>query len=260
MRGFNVLLQKEFREAWRSWKFLWIPLVFALLGMTDPLTNYYMKDILNAVGNLPEGFEMLMPELMPVDLLQASVGQFQTIGLLVLMATFVGVVSKERTNGTGTLLYVRPISFGAYFMSKFIVMSTVGFVSILAGFTASVYYTVVLYGTFEIGPLVASFFTYFSWLLFVLAVTLMMSAAFKTVVAATCAFAFIFIGQILDAIVGAFWTISPWKLPVYGVQLIRGTMEMPDYWWSLSITLVITIIFMSIGILTMKKNASMTKI
>jgi len=74
MSGFKVLLQKEYREAWRSWKFLWIPLVFALLGMSDPLTNYYMMDILNAVGNVPEGFEMLMPELVPVDLLQASIG------------------------------------------------------------------------------------------------------------------------------------------------------------------------------------------
>ncbi|MCL1698557.1 MULTISPECIES: ABC transporter permease subunit [unclassified Lysinibacillus] len=260
MRGFTVLLQKEFREAWRSWKFLWIPLVFALLGMTDPLTNYYMMDILNAVGNLPEGFEMLMPELMPADLLYASIGQFQTIGLLVFMATFVGAVSKERASGMATLLYVRPISFGAYFMSKFVVMSTIGFVSILAGFAASVYYTVILFGTFEIGPLVASFITYFSWLLFVIAVTLMMSATFKTVVATTCAFAVIFIGQILDTLVGAFWTISPWKLPLYGVQLIRGTMEMPDYWWSLSLTLVITIICVSLGILTMKKNASTTKI
>ncbi|MGE7999614.1 ABC transporter permease [Lysinibacillus sp. NPDC093190] len=260
MRGFNVLLQKEFREAWRSWKFLWIPLVFALLGMSNPLTNYYMMDILNAAGNVPEGFEMLMPELMPVDLLQASIGQFQTIGLLVLMATFVGAISKERASGMATLLYVRPISFGAYFISKFIVVSTVGFISILAGFAASIYYTVVLYGTFEIGPLVASLITYFSWLLFVIAVTLMMSATFKTVIATTCAFAVIFIGQILDSLVGAFWTISPWKLPVYGVQLIRGTMEMSDYWWSLSLTLVVSIICVCIGILTMKKNASMTKI
>lgn len=260
MRGFNVLLQKEFREAWRSWKFLWIPLVFALLGMSDPLTNYYMMDILNAVGNIPEGFEMLLPELMPVDLLQASVGQFQTIGLLVLMATFVGNISKERASGMATLLYVRPISFGAYFMSKFIVMSTVGFVSILAGFAASVYYTVVLYGTFAIGSLVASFFTYFSWLLFVLAVTLMMSATFNTIVATSCAFIVIFMGQMINAIVGTFWTVSPWKLPLYGVQLIRGTMEMSDFWWSLVMTIILTIVCISIGTFTMKKNASMTKI
>ncbi len=260
MRGFSVLLKKEFREAWRSWKFLWIPLVFALLGMSDPLTNYYMMDILNAVGNVPEGFEMLVPELMPVDLIQASIGQFQTIGLLVMMATFVGIISKERASGMATLLYVRPISFGAYFMSKFIVMSSVSFVSILAGFTANIYYTSILYGTLEVGSLFAIFFTYYVWLLFVIAVTLMMSASFKTIIATTCAFTVIFVGQIADMIVGLFWTISPWKLASYGTLLARGTMVMSDYWWSLIITVALTILCISIGIVMMKKNAPMTKI
>lgn len=260
MSGMNVLLQKEFREAWRSRKFLWIPLVFALLGMSEPLTNYYMMDILEAVGNMPEGFEMLMPELVPADLLLATISQFQLIGLLVLMASFVGAISKERSNGTATLLYVRPISFASFFISKFIVISAVGFVSIVAGFTASVYYTIVLYGTFEVDTLLASIGTYFIWVLFVLVLTLMMSAAFKTTVAATGAFIIIFIGQIIDGLVGTFWTISPWKLPLYGVQLIRGTMEMPDYWWSLVMTVVLICVCMSIGVFSMKKNASLTKI
>ena len=260
MSEFNVLLQKEFREAWRSWKFLWIPLVFALLGMSDPLINYYMVDVLNAVGNLPEGFAITMPELMPVDLLQASIGQFQMIGLLVLMAAFVGSISKERANGMSTLLYIRPISFASYFMSKYVVMSAVGLVSIVAGFTASVYYTIILYGKFEVTMLLASFATYFVWLLFVLAITLLMSAAFKTVVATAGAFTIIFGGQIIDAIVGMFWAVSPWKLPGYGVQLIRGTMEMQDYWWSVLLTIVLLLLCIGIGIFAMKKNAAMAKI
>ena len=260
MSEFNVLLQKEFREAWRNWKFLWIPLVFALLGMSDPLTNYYMMDILNAVGNLPEGFAISMPDLVPADILQASIGQFQLIGLLVLIGAFVGAVSKERANGMATLLYVRPISFAAYFMSKYVVMSAVGLVSLVAGFTASVYYTIVLYGNFEMTMLLASFATYFVWLLFVIAITLLMSAAFKTGVATAGAFIIIFGGQIVDAIVGIFWTVSPWKLPGYGVQLIRGTMEMPDYWWSMAVTVVLLLIFIVIGIFAMKKNAAMAKI
>lgn len=260
MSGLNVLLQKEFREAWRSRKFLWIPLVFALIGMSEPLTNYYMMDILEAVGNMPEGFEMLMPELAPADLILATISQFQLIGLLVLMASFVGSISKERSSGLATLLYVRPISFGAFFISKFLVISTVGLVSTVAGFTASVYYTVVLYGKLEVGTLLASVCTYFIWVLFVIALTLMMSAMFNTVVATTCAFIVIFVGQILDGLVGTFWTISPWKLPVYGVQLIRGTMEMSNYWWSLAITIILIVICISIGVLSMNKNASMTKI
>ena len=260
MSEFNVLLHKEFLEAWRSWKFLWIPLVFALLGMSDPLINYYMMDVLNAVGNLPEGFAITMPDLAPADLLQASIGQFQMIGLLVLIGAFVGTISKERANGMATLLYIRPISFAAYFMSKYVVMSTIGLISIVAGFTASVYYTIVLYGKFEVTMLLASFITYFVWLLFVLAITLLMSAAFKTTVATAGAFIIIFGGQIIDAIVGIFWTVTPWKLPGYGVQLIRGTMEKSDYWWSIVLTVLLLLICIIIGIIAMKKNASMAKI
>ena len=63
MQQFNTLLLKEWRESWRSFKFLWIPIVFLLLGVSDPLTNYFMDDILKAVGNMPEGFSMTMPEL-----------------------------------------------------------------------------------------------------------------------------------------------------------------------------------------------------
>ena len=150
--------------------------------------------------------------------------------------------------------------FAAYFMSKYVVMSAVGFVSIVAGFTASVYYTIVLYGTFEVTMLLASLATYFVWLLFVLAITLLMSAAFNTGVATACAFVIIFVGQIVDAIVGTFWTVSPWKLPGYGVQLIRGTMEMPDYWWSLVVTAVLLLICVVLGIYVMKKNTAMAKI
>ena len=58
-------------------------------------------------------------------------------------------------------------------------MSTICFVSILAGFGASVYYTTILYGTLDVGALLVSFSTYYIWLLFVIAVTLMMSATLK---------------------------------------------------------------------------------
>ena len=74
-------------------------------------------------------------------------------------------------------------------------MSTICFVSILAGFAASVYYTSILYGTLDIGALFVSFSTYYIWLLFVIAVTLMMSASFKTVIATTCAFTVILLGK-----------------------------------------------------------------
>lgn len=260
MTQFIVLLQKEFRENWRSFKLLWIPLVFVLLGVSDPITNYYMMDILAAVGNVPEGFELLIPEMAPADLLQASTGQFQMVGLIVLIASYVGVISRERKNGTATLVYVRPISFASYFMSKWVIVSVVAAVSVAAGYAGSVYYTTILYGHINFGELFAAVMSYLLWIILVVTLTLAMSATFSTVVGATCTFVLVFIGMFVDSLFGTYWSISPWKLSTYGMQFLYDGPDMGQYWLTVSCTVVAIIVFMALGIFASKRNAASTKI
>ncbi|MDY0407538.1 hypothetical protein [Paracerasibacillus soli] len=50
-----ILLQKEMVENWRNFKWIWVPLVFILLAIMDPISTYYLPQILEAVGGLPEG-------------------------------------------------------------------------------------------------------------------------------------------------------------------------------------------------------------
>lgn len=260
MMQFMVLMQKEFRESWRSFKFLWIPLVFVLLGVSEPLTNYYMMDILQAVGNVPEGFEMIIPQFTSADIIKASVSQFQLIGLIVLVAAFMGTISRERKNGTATLLYVRPISFSAYFLSKWVMASVVAIVGVLGGFAGSLYYTVLLYGKLNWGEFMFTVLSYCLWTIFVITVTLAMSAAFTTVVAAACSFVVVFIGMLVDSILGTFWTVSPWKLVNYGIQFLYDGPDKTHFGWSISVTVFSIAIFIVLGIVMSKRNASMTKV
>ncbi len=260
MKHFSVFFIKELKEGWRSFKFLWMPLVFLLLGITDPLVNYFMDDILGTVGNMPEGFEILMPELSPADLLLASTSQFQTIGVIVLVAIFAGAISRERQFGTATLLYVRPISYSAYFLSKWTVASLIVVLCAVAGYVGNIYYTAQLFGGVDTGRFFAMLATYCVWLLFVVAVTLAMSATFKTALAATLAILIVPGGLIVDAIVGSFWTMTPWKLGTYGVQIVKGEIVWKDYYGSLIITIALTVVFIVIGIMMSKRNAATTKI
>ena len=260
MQQFKALLLKEWRESYRSLKMLWIPLVFVLLGVSDPLVNYFMDDILQAVGNMPEGFSMTMPELQPADLLQASTGQFQSIGLLVLIAAYIGTFSRERQNGTATLLYVRPLSFRALFFSKWLVASFVAILSAIAGYVGSMYYTVLLYGQVEWSKFLAMILVYCLWLILVMAITVAMSAAFKTVVAATVTIVIIPVGLIIDALVGGFWNISPWKLPNYGVALLTDTVVIKDLWMTCVLIIVLLIVMIVFGIMMSKKQIRNIKI
>ena len=260
MQQFKALLLKEWRESVRRFKILWIPLVFGLLGISDPLMNYFMEDILQAVGNMPDGFMMTMPEFQPADLLIASTGQFQTIGLLVLITAYIGSVSRERQNGTATLLYVRPMSFTALFFSKWIVASTIAIISAIAGYAGSIYYTALLYGTVDIAKFLAMLGTYCIWLLFVMALTVAMSAAFQTSVAAAVTIILIPVGLLVDTLIGSFWSVTPWKLAKYGTGLLTDNVLMKNYWYTLLVVLILIVIIVGIGIKMSKKNIRYLKV
>ena len=80
MKSFMTLLSKEFLGLVRSSKVIWLPIVFMLLSVMQPVTYYFMDDILASVSNLPEGFPL--PEVTTLDIYTAVIGDFQLIGLL----------------------------------------------------------------------------------------------------------------------------------------------------------------------------------
>ena len=260
MQQFKALFLKEWRESVRSFKLLWIPLVFILLGISDPIMNYFMEDILKAVGNMPEGFMMTLPEFQPADLLMASTGQFQSIGLLVLIAAYIGIFSRERQNGTATLIYVRPVSFTAMYMSKWMVASIIAMISAIAGYAGSMYYTALLYGTVDWMKFFAMLGTYCLWLLFVMAVTVAMSAAFNTSIAAAVTIVIISLGLFIDSLFGGFWSVTPWKLANYGLALLTDSVLLKTYWLTVLMVVGLTILSIVLGIVMSRRNMRQLKI
>lgn len=260
MKQFQIFFGKEMKEMARSFKWIWVPLVFLVLGIMDAIMNYYMEDILSSVGNLPEGFEITLPEFKPVDIFIAATSEFQLIGIIIVVCLAAGSISKERQNGTATLLYVRPISYASYYLSKWASYSLLMGVSIVIGYFGTLYYTNLLYGSVSFKAFLGMLATYIVWQLFAISFALTMSACFKTSIAMAISIIAFPVFLFIDSIIGTYWKISPWKLGNYGVQLIDDTIIWKDYYWTLAITLVLTVIFLSIGIIMSRKKASTTKI
>ena len=260
MNQFTTFFKKEWLEMWRSFKFIWIPLVFVILGIMDPITNYFIDDILASVGNLPEGYEMLLPDFTPVDIYAATTSQFQSIGIIVLVAIFASAISRERQSGTATLMYVRPISFASYFLSKWAAAVGLAVFCVVVGYFSSFYYTNLLFGSVPFDQFLAMVGTYCVWIMFAISFTLAMSAAFKTSIAMALSILAIPVFLMIDSLIGSFWTITPWKLANYGVQILAGDIVWKDYYWTLAITISLTIVFIVVGILMSKKKAATTKI
>ena len=260
MRQYVTLLQKEFAEAWAGFKWIWVPLVFMLLGISDPIINYFMKDILAAVGNVPKGFEEIFPTFTSFDILAATTGQFQSVGLIIIVAIFAASISRERQNGNATLLYVRPLSFFSYFLSKWTVAMCLISLSVGLGYGASMYYTAILYGKVGIAPFLGMVATYCIWTLFAATFTLAMSASFRTAIALTISIIIFPIGVIITSIIGDFWTYAPWQLPHYAISILNGRVDWPNYFITLGITVATLIASLLLGIWMSKKQAATTKI
>ncbi|MET1014380.1 MAG: ABC transporter permease subunit [Paenisporosarcina sp.] len=260
MMDLLVLFQKEWRENTRNYKILWIPLIFVFFGISEPVTNYYLPQILEAVGNIPKDAMFPFPEFTPAQILMSTMGQYQFIGMLVLVLGFMGTISRERKNGTGTLIYVRPISFFSYFLSKWKVVSIIALGSVWLGLLTSWYYTELLFGNVPASDFFAFAGTYSVWILFVMSIVLAASAWLPTGGAAGISLGLVLVIQIIDSLLGKYWTVSPWKLSTYATQWLTGSPNSEDFWWTMSVSIVAILAIMAFGIWMSKRNASKTKV
>lgn len=261
MTQFNVLLKKEWRENFRNYKVFWIPIVFILFGIIEPVTNYFMPQILDSVGNLPDGAVIEIPPPEPEEILVAVMGQYQLIGILVLVLAYMGSVAGERKNGTATLLYVRPLSYRSYFLSKWILASAIGMLSVWSGLLAAYYYTFLLFERVDFTKFLKFGATYSLWILLIVSLVLLMSAALPNAgLAAAGSLLLIFVFQLIDGLLGTYWTVSPLKIPGYAAQWLLDGPKPEDFWWTAGIGILLIFAMILAGIRSSKANASKTKV
>lgn len=217
-----VLYAKEMKEMWRSRKWVWVPLVFVLLGVSQPVATYYLPDILQAAGSLPEGSIIEIPQPTGAAVLAQTLSQYGMLGILILILATMGTVSAERASGAAGLVLVKPVSFISYITSKWAAAVTLGVFSFIAGYASSWYYTEQMIGSVDPIHVLQSMLLYALWLSFAITVSIMFSA----VMTGSGAAAFLSIGTIalLTVLAGVFgqgmrW--SPGILPSQAAVLLH---------------------------------------
>lgn len=258
MSSLTVLLRKEWRENVRNFKIYWIPIVFIIFGVLEPITNHFLPEIMKSVGNLPEGTDFVWPEFRGEDIFISLMSQYQMIGILIIILAFMGSISGERKSGTATLLYVRPMSFGQYFLSKWIVVNVVVLASVWLGFMAAWYYIQILFNSVAAGEIFSFLATYSLWLVFAVTVVLALSAWLSSGATAGLSILILLVFQIIDGVVGAYWTVTPWKLSLYASDAFGTSADQSAYWMSVGLTVALIILLVFFGMFMAKKNAAKT--
>lgn len=238
MSTLGLLFHKEMLEFARNYKWLWIPIVFLLLGVMNPVSNYFMPDILMMSG-IDEATAKLIPVPTPAETMAQSLSQYGTIGLLILALAYMGIVSSERQTGAAIMVLVKPVSHVQYIFAKWLAMNVLTLVAIGVAQLGTWYYTVVLFEEFSLAAVAWSSLVYFVWLVFVNSMTLLFSCVLRSQAGA----AFLSLGlaallALVGQLLGNAMKWSPSKLTTEAAALVLRVIESPGtLWLPLGVTL-----------------------
>lgn len=179
MKTFLTLFQKEWLEAWRDKKLIWLPIVMMILAMSQPIALYYMSDILAGAGNLPEGAVIDIPVPSGEEVLSSTLSQFNLIGTAIIVLSVMGIISHERNSGALSLVMARPVQPLQYISSKWLAHAIILIISFGVSYALAYYYTVLLFNDVSLVRFFASFAIYCLWIVFAMTVTLSVGTMLK---------------------------------------------------------------------------------
>lgn len=236
-----TIYRKECVESVRNFKWIWVPLVFILFCILDPLSTYYLPQILESTGGLPEGATFNIPTPPPSEVFMMSISQINTLGLLVVSLITMGTIAGERKSGVAELILVKPVSYMAYISAKWAAHVTLVLLSIFLGFLASWYYTQLLFGDLLFSHVLITFFFYGLYMVFVISISIFMNTWTKIpgLVLFLTLFTLIII-NLFTNILSHFLEWSPAMITSYLPMVLMNGDITQDLWMASLITSILT--------------------
>src|SRR5690625_2570125 len=208
-----TLFKKEIVENWRNKKWIWVPIVMMVICSMDLISYYFLPEIINAVGGVPEGAVIEIPDLAPSEVITLSLEQLSLFGVIVIALITMGTIAGERTSGITEIILVKPVRYVNYVTSKWVVYVLLTTISLFIGMVMAWYYTNILYGSLSFMIVLKIILFYSLWLIFVLTLSIFFNTIFKSpglVIASTMIFLAIMSG--IDMAIGHKFTWFPNQL------------------------------------------------
>lgn len=249
----TTLFKKEMLEFWRNKKWIWFPLVIILLAIMDPVSNYYLPQIIEATGGLPDGTTIELPEYTPPEVIMMSLGQFSSLGVLVIVLISMGTIASERKSGVSELILVKPVAYRNYITAKWAAHLVLVWGSLLIGMLASWYYITILYGGLSFGSLLLVILFYGLWLTLVVTVSIFYNTLFKSVgIVGFSSILTIMLMSLVTKVFGRFLNRSPIHLSDHIFDMLLMDHISGELVVTALVTIAMTIVLLMISIFTFK--------
>ncbi|MBC1499655.1 ABC transporter permease subunit [Listeria weihenstephanensis] len=260
MSNVMTLFQKEQMEQWRSLKWIWLPVVFAILGMMQPLMMYYLPEIMGSMGGSDSGQGAALAELMGVvnapEVMAGTLSsQFDQLGIIILIVALMGAIISEKNNGMLAFILTRPVRAWQYILAKWFSQALLMFVALGLGYFAAYYYVYLLYDGIAMAHIFAGFGIYFVWLLFLVTTVLALGIIFRSsAVVAMIGAGGAIILELVSGISGWGQIFNPAYLSANASNVIM-TGDVKDYFAGnllMSLLFIVALLIVSILLLTQK--------
>lgn len=216
-----TLFKKELHENWHNKKWIWVPLVMILLAIMDPLSYYYLPQILDTVGGVPDGSVFEIPEIIPTDAIMMSIGQLKMFGVLIIILISMGTIAGEKSRGITEIILVKPIAYHHYITAKWAQYFILIIFSLFISLLTSWYYITILFGDLAFSILLMVALFYGIWYVFVLTVTFFYNTLFNSPgLVAAMSLVTIIIMSIFNMIFGHTLTWFPNNLEVHLQEML----------------------------------------
>ncbi len=221
MMGFRVLLIKEMREQFRTSRMVAVAAVFVLFGILGPLTDRYMKELLDAIGSQGGGMTFQVPAPSLAGASAQILKNLTQFGIICALLLAMGSVAWEKERGTAGMIMTKPASRAAFLAAKLVAISINLGVAVILGCGLAYVYTVLLYpSAFPIGGYLAMMGLMWWTLVIFAAITMLGSTVTRS---ATAAAGIGLVALLVMGLVGAIPVVGafmPSSLPAS--QLVLG--------------------------------------
>lgn len=209
----RALFHKECIENWRNKKWIWVPLVFILICIMDPISYYYLPEIIDTVGGVPEGMEFDIPEMTGAEMVIVSIGQLSMFGVLVAILVAMGTIASERKLGITDIILVKPIKSVNFITTKWLSHTLLIIVALFIGLLGNWYYGSILFGDYPFETFLLVFVFYSLWLLFVISLVIFFNTFVKNAgIVVACSIGTLFFLSAINMAVGHRLTWFPNRL------------------------------------------------
>lgn len=243
MNQFTVLAKKELMQMIREMKVIWLPLVFILLGVTQPLMNYYLPEILEMLGG---GQGITIDPSMTIqsggEVLASTLGsQYDQLGIMIIVISIMGIIQSDKASGMLAFILTRPVKVGAYIGGKIFSNYLLVAFSITVGYIISYIYTYFLFTEVPFTHVIIALLYYLIWALFIVSFTSMISTIFNSQgVIALISIVFILGCRVIVGLNPVLDNINPASMSNYAMELLVLGRLNTSVIWSVFTTLILS--------------------